>query len=288
MARAEDRVRRADGGNARPTASARRARRAFVFALIACTGLVPGAVGAAGTPRPLLPNLVVLAPLDVYVAEGPLGCDVYEQAEQGARRCLRYDSTVVNYGRGPLELRYMVDQAGRDQDLVQRAYLSDGSYRDRSAGRYELHAAHGHFHYAQFVMARLWRSDAAGRLLDEEPVRESRKNGYCLYDAENYWSEHKRSTERRYESGTLCRPFEGTPPVQVNGLSVGWGDTYESSLTDQFVEVSDLGPGHYVLELLVDPNDLLRETDESDNSAFVHVFLDGGAGEAALRGRGSR
>src|SRR5439155_7117433 len=106
--------------------------------------------------RPLLPNLVTLPVRNpqlrtgAYFADhkqpGTPSCYPEEVAEQGARRCLRFDQVIANVGDGPFELRYRMEGVGTDQQLRQRVYSSAGSHTDFVVDRYEFHAAHAHFH----------------------------------------------------------------------------------------------------------------------------------------------
>ena len=55
------------------------------------------------------------------------------------------------------------------------------------------------------------------------------------------------------------------------GITVGWEDVYAPYLPDQFIAISDLNEGDYVLENQVNPNQLLPESDYPDNFASVKI-----------------
>jgi hypothetical protein len=226
---------------------------------------------ANGSPRDLLPNLVAADPFQIYESN----CDAYEQTEEGARRCLRYDTVVLNLGRGPLELRYRADQIGRDEQIRQRIYAGDGGYSERVVGRYEVHPTHAHFHYANFALARLWRANRRGERIGAHPIRVSNKAGFCLTDSDNYWAGSKRSRPRAYEYPEACWPAyqEGTEVAQVNGLSSGWMDVYDARLSDQYVEITGVPDGYYLLEVVIDPLGALVETTRADNSSLSFIFI---------------
>jgi hypothetical protein len=62
-------------------------------------------------------------------------------------------------------------------------------------------------------------------------------------------------------------------------MSVGWGDTYHSSLSGQSIAIGDLAPGLYRLRHVFDPKTLLLETNEGDNESCRRVQIgDGGNG----------
>ena len=53
------------------------------------------------------------------------------------------------------------------------------------------------------------------------------------------------------------------------GISTGWRDVYERTLPFQYIDVSNLQPGHYWLRSQVDPNNLLRESNEVNAAVFA-------------------
>ena len=54
---------------------------------------------------------------------------------------------------------------------------------------------------------------------------------------------------------------------------MGWADVYEANLDDQWVDVTGLPPGQYWLENVIDPNDQLLESDETNNTARILIDL---------------
>jgi hypothetical protein len=233
--------------------------------------------------RDLLPNLVPVAPTNLHFATGaylfdpgfsPFGtCYPEETIEQGAQRCLRFDQVIANRGDGPFELRYKLEGLATDQRLDQRIYSSDGSYRDRKADTYQFHPAHAHFHYRNFAQSRLWASEADGNRLGDAPVRVTRKNGFCMIDVRNerFGPGEKGEAPRGYMFPACNTPTSGTD--MRNGISVGWADVYNWFLADQFIEVSGLAPGHYVLETITDPGNTIREITTADNLAASLIRL---------------
>jgi hypothetical protein len=61
----------------------------------------------------------------------------------------------------------------------------------------------------------------------------------------------------------------------VQGISVGWGDVYGGYLPDQWIDVTGVPPGRYWLEARVDPQNLVLESNESNNVARILVDLSG-------------
>ncbi|HVF53309.1 MAG TPA: lysyl oxidase family protein [Actinomycetota bacterium] len=256
--------------------------------LVAATSVVAAmawaflAVPSAAAPKPkeLLPNLRPLPPGELFgPATGMLpsfgrynpvpvvvdGCLPDEIVRKSVQRCLRYPTAVVNLGRGPLELHYRV--MAPVPEAFQIIYARDGSTRARYAADSELHATHSHFHFPNFYVTELWRADPSGRVRSEGPVATSEKSGFCPEDSGG-------GGESRYTCGAEYSADSGTV-AQIVGISPGSHDIYGMHLPDQFVEVSGVPDGFYVLKVAIDPDDALVESDESDNEVCVGLELEG-------------
>ena len=61
----------------------------------------------------------------------------------------------------------------------------------------------------------------------------------------------------------------------VNGVSVGWADVYPWYLADQYIEISGVPDGLYVIETRVNPNRTVHETTYDDNTARATIRLQG-------------
>jgi len=246
---------------------------------------------AADPVRPLLPNLVTLPVRNPHMRtgayfvdheqEGTPSCYPEEIAERGARRCLRFDQVIANVGDGPFELRYRMEGLATEQQLRQRVYASDGSFDEFTVDTYEFHPAHAHFHYKNFGQALLYRLNRDGTM---DKVRESRKNGFCMIDVENtrfgvddHGLAYKGEAPRTYYFPRCNAPTErdehGT--YMVNGISVGWADVYNWFLADQYIEISGVPDGLYVIETRANPIRSVHETTFDDNTARATIRLQG-------------
>ena len=58
-------------------------------------------------------------------------------------------------------------------------------------------------------------------------------------------------------------------------MSVGWADVYNWFLPGQYVEVTGVPDGDYILDTTVDPTDRLIEEDKTNNCGSVRVRLAG-------------
>ena len=248
---------------------------------------------AAEPTRPLLPNLVTLPVRHPHLRTGAYfvdheedgapapSCYPEEMAEQGARRCLRFDQVIANVGEGPFELRYRMEGVATDQQLRQRVLASDGSFTEFTVDTYEFHPAHAHFHYKNFGQAFLHRVRPDGTL---ELVRAGRKNGFCMIDVENtrFGADEsgaplRGEAPRSYSFPRCNTPTErdGHGTYMVNGISVGWADVYNWFLADQYIEISGVPDGVYVIETVANPIRTVHETTFADNTARATIRLRG-------------
>jgi len=237
--------------------------------------------------RDLLPDLEARAqanvtfdrPLfDLFEPPPPPGesCFDSERNEHGARRCLRFDILSANAGEGPIELRFS-RRAGEthDEPVFQRIYRSDGQFRDTPAGSVEFHPVHGHYHFTGFAITRLRMIDSHGRPVGGSPLRQSRKVSFCLADtAADRWA-LKGDAPLSYPAPNCLEPVGSANGRELfrQGMSRGWGDKYDWFLPDQYVEVSGVGDGTYVMETIMDPENRIAESDDGNNTVSACVRL---------------
>jgi hypothetical protein len=61
----------------------------------------------------------------------------------------------------------------------------------------------------------------------------------------------------------------------VNGISPGWADVYNWFLADQYIEISGVPDGVYVIETHANPTRTVHETSYDDNVARATIRLQG-------------
>lgn len=180
---------------------------------------------------------------------------------------LRLTSAVANIGSGPLEIRGgAVHDDG--QDVYQRIYAADGSYTDVLAGTFIYHPEHDHIHFedfAQFRLSEVLPDGGVGAV-----VAAGEKVSFCLLDVERYDS-----------SGPASPRFLTCGPVQ--GISVGWADVYHRGLPGQSIDITSVADGNYWLEIEVDPDNRLQESDETNNVARMQIALSRPGGSSPIR-----
>jgi hypothetical protein len=168
---------------------------------------------------------------------------------------LRFATTSWNNGAGPLELVAGEVEAGDKQKVYQRVYLSDGTSFLNYAGSFTYHPAHDHIHFDDYALYTLQPVNAPGGSL-----RTGSKTTFCVMDTTK-----------------VDTSLPGAPPQAVyttcgrviQGMSVGWGDTYGAHLEGQDVDFTGNPDGIYQLKIEIDPKKHLIESDKNDNVSCV-------------------
>lgn len=184
----------------------------------------------------------------------PNDCNVVEgSTKAGTRSVIRFTFTTPNVGAG---------------DLI----VGDPSQHPEW---FEWGACHGHYHFKLYAEYRLWtpseyaqwdayRTANPGISADDALVNtgltyvKAQKQGFCVIDVWPYM------------------PSPGVPKYVVcdfQGISVGWSDEYSTSLDGQFVDVTGLPHGTYVLEEEVNAHQLYKEISYSNNRAAATVTI---------------
>jgi hypothetical protein len=182
-------------------------------------------------------------------------CNVQEgMIPAGERTVMYFTFTTPNFGSG---------------DLIV------GS-PDQHPEWFEWGECHGHWHFRDYADYRVWTQDGyaqwdairnanpdmmASEVLAAHPdllddFKFGGKRGFCIIDVVLY---------------------DVTPPKYLvcdfQGISVGWADEYHDGLDGQFVDVTGLAPGQYVLEAEVNAEWLYKEESYANNRASVVVTV---------------
>ncbi|HYF13375.1 MAG TPA: lysyl oxidase family protein [Candidatus Paceibacterota bacterium] len=206
-------------------------------------------------PNDLVPDLVPLPARDLKV-----------QKDDEGKILLYFSTTYYNQGRGPIELR--VDDPETDvhrdvnRTVTQRIHQKDGGYRDDPVGTFEWHQEHLHYHFKAFVEFDLQAVDAP----NHEDLAGSRiKSTFCLRDVSRVDLDlPNREEEAQFDS---CSK-------KLQGVSVGWGDTYYWDYPAQNIDVSSLNSGVYRFVTRANPEVRLEEINYENNISSVVFKLD--------------
>lgn len=175
---------------------------------------------------------------------------------------LRLSSSVQNLGPGPLELEGIIDSAAEVTSVTQRIHTESGVIYNQPVGEFILHPQHKHWHLDEFAFYEIWSLNPSGNL--DQIVASSGKVSFCIQD----YGRSPHLVEFRYAYYTRCGQA-------LQGISVGWYDTYDYYLAGQSIEITSLEDGVYALVSTADPFNLIQELDETNNIAVVYFELDG-------------
>jgi hypothetical protein len=224
------------------------------------------AIAQAGAHAPagpaLLPDLDQEVPSNLVVTlDGTPSRPLYQ---------LGFRSAVRNVGAGPLVItgsrHDRVDAMVADQTIVHR-----GSNRELVRGigrlRYVVNPDHRHWHFLGFEHYELRRPDGGG------PLVRDRKTGFCLGDryAVNDRVLAAKPAKARYRS--RCGLGEPGLLDVSEGISVGYGDAYAALLEGQYLPLTGLVSGRYLLVHRVNVDRRIRESDYANDAASVLLDL---------------
>ena len=119
-------------------------------------------------------------------------------------------------------------------------------------------SCHGHYHFSGYAEYNLLNSSGTATVLN------GRKQAFCLRDSSQYLSGNFPS------HGYNC---------SNQGLSVGWQDVYSRTLTCQWLDITGVPSGDYILEVIINPHGVrgepngLTESDYTNNTARVSVHI---------------
>ena len=148
--------------------------------------------------------------------------DRYFDPNNAADRCAYEEGAVGGYGWRRLMVFDVVIVNAGDADLV----VGDRSDpANPYAGAFYFDACHGHYHMEGFSEYRLLYSDG-------NPAQVGRKQGFCFEDSFKFGDQPSKGFNCGYQ-----------------GITSGWGDWYYKQLPGQWIDVTAVPEGNYVLEV---------------------------------------
>ena len=251
-------------------------------------GIPTGAAPESGPEAEALP--------DFYPAVS--GSFSIDQTSQPGRTLLRFGTQVNNAGMGPGSLlsgRPGVDpipsgapisswlNPDGSQNVLQAVYNYNSTNNSfslayyRAAGRFTYHQGHGHFHYDGYANYKLrarnpdgsagayvTRADGTGVV--------GAKTGFCLINVSGSFTMLNGQSSTSIPSyNATGQPSTGCGLLQ--GVSVGRADVYSSSLEGQWLDVTGVPNGQYFLEMEMDGENAVLESDDVNNIRNFAVTL---------------
>jgi hypothetical protein len=175
-------------------------------------------------------------------------CEVMEGCTvPGSRRLLRFDLITPNIGNADL-------------------YLGNPTPENRPREQFEWGACHNHWHLRGYADYRL--VDMSGR-----EVGRGHKQSFCLEDF-GPWMGMGAPTCRNRPGQPEDPPGCVQPYTCSNqGIHAGNHDIYDRSLDCQYVDVTDVPPGQYILRARINVDRVVAESNYDDNVAEMVVTV---------------
>jgi hypothetical protein len=211
--------------------------------------------------------------VDAHADGVPRYPDIVEQIShlqiqnEHQREMLRFSTTHINIGAGPLQVRgggqvapCVIDGAAYAQCTFATQEVLDSAGKvvvTHPAGVAFFHPQHNHWHQSAVALFEIRMGALNG------PVWSSgTKITFCLVDNDQTLLVKKGSSRAYFE----CN-------ADLQGISVGWSDDYHQSTEGQELDITAAPEGTYYLTHLADPENHWLETDEFNNFAWVKFQL---------------
>jgi len=220
--------------------------------------LLPAGSAAAGTPR--YPDIRSLPPTSLTLAIATVdGSD---------HHILNFQPRIYNQGAGPLEIQ-RIPQSSGIAELRQRIYESPAGFRDQHIGSVSMSSAVADpLTVFTFAMPDLQRYEVWTERAFKRASARQFKRGTPLYVTEDV-GQCIGDGEQVDPTNVPVVPISSPAPVPVYsctaavmGISSGWADV-ESAGDPHVVDfgTAPLPDGKYVLRAIVDPDNLIWESD---------------------------
>ena len=238
----------------------------YTQAQATCLGLIPGCTDANAVnynpqatfedgsclngPDLQVSTSTILNSLDINTFTSSDECLVAEGCITGTgeRATLRFTTSISNYGNED----FFIGQTGGVENLNENFYWDD---------------CHGHAHYEGYANYRLYYYPS---LEPHETI--GHKNGWCVMDLGGAIA----SEAPEGANYPTCNFEYGCTTM---GISAGCSDTYGSGISCQWVDITDLTEGEYVLavstNMETDNYQPQYETDFSNNVVYVLFEFEG-------------
>ena len=164
--------------------------------------------------------------------------DRYFDSDNASDRCAYEEGVIGAYGWRRLMVFDVVIVNAGDGDLV----VGDRSdLNNPYAGAFYLDPCHGHYHLKGFSEYRLLYQDG-------NEAKSGHKQGFCFEDSFKF-SDHP---SNGYHCGN-------------QGITSGWGDWYYKQLVGQWIDVTGVPEGDYLLEVEINIQETAYRFDEGQN-----------------------
>jgi len=190
---------------------------------------------------------------------------------------LKFPIVTANVGKGPFELNASRSSStSTDWVVKQRIYTASGGPTDVVVPVTLVWGGDGHNHWHVKDIDKFVLRDKG----NTQDLRYGEKHGFCFEDNTSYrdWPQNGTNGAPRnpvYVPPKACSVNQQSTLTTQHGLSVGWSDTYPSTLPDQYIDVTGLPDGQYRLNATADADNKFQETNEGNNTASAVIQITG-------------
>lgn len=197
---------------------------------------------------------------------------VSTECEGVTSRCLRVSVRTANASPGDL---WVVAPANNLGSIRQRRMFRNGGYTETALnGRFVDHPGHGHIHFQGWTHLRLRNFDSTcdseGTAEKCAIARNGQKVSFCLTETNTFDSAYKRDAQPSYSCTVVT---ENGVRMVSQGIGAGMADTYNRQLSGQMIDIAGLPSGKYWLEVEVNPDKVIYETEYTNNVTRLAVTL---------------
>jgi len=189
---------------------------------------------------------------------------------------LDFGATVWIGGASQLDVEGFRRPGTNVMDAYQYYYRNGHVVGRSHAGTmvYDNRQGHQHWHFEQFAQYGLVD-------VSNHTVVRSHKQGFCIAPTDSVDLLLPHAVQRPDLFGFFQCGTESSIWVRES-LPLGWGDTYYQSVAGQSFDITDLPNGTYQVEVAVDPQGLLHQTDTTNDVSLRTVILGGTPGHRTV------
>ena len=242
-------------------------RRLLLGASLAAFTAAGGAFAAPVAAADRLPDMQAERPTEVHITVA------------NGRRLLKFTAVMVNVGDGAMEVLGRRSSSLDPWTVTQVVYDDVSGSRRVETDAHLVYAGDGHDHWHV-------RKMMAYHLFSTRVTRGDSKVGFCFFDTTLRFPGLPHSPSARYYREPWCGRRSAT--TSRTGVSVGWGDRYSWKIAFQWIDITGLPAGDYVLRAIVDPYDWFVEKDDAHNCAYRRIRIGSSGTTVRLLGSGDR
>jgi hypothetical protein len=229
------------------------AARVGLLCLAAALAIMAVALPASASAQPLYPDLRMTSPTNLHL--------LVRTVDGAAQHQLRFTTRPWNAGAGPFELHRQPDTSGIAA-LRQRVYEDPAGFHDETIGSAIFDPLDFIFFVPHIARYELWTARGFARAESRgftrgQPLAYRDGVSHCVADREQIDTDA--SSVAVYQE---CNKL-------VLGLSVGWADVETWPDDNQAIDLgaTPLPDGDYIVRVIVDPDNLLFESDGKSDPA---------------------